>query len=183
MTDLLKLTPLVRTIAILLGLVGLLSQSLLMYFLQPLPPVPEPAPETPGRDDFGPSGAAGRCPDRKNQAGSAVRAKSREKSFFLGLWRPFSRSGPETGLGSPTGNHTGKTGADYRVFHPGSSRQPGGRCPDHPAKWGTGADEPGPVPVYRKHPGDGGCCSICQTDVGSCVSGIRSCLRSRPIGS
>lgn len=37
MTDLLKLTPLVRTIAILLGLVGLLSQSLLMYFLQPLP--------------------------------------------------------------------------------------------------------------------------------------------------
>lgn len=37
MTDLLKLTPLVRTIAVLLGLVGLLSQSLLMYFLQPLP--------------------------------------------------------------------------------------------------------------------------------------------------
>ena len=30
MTDLLKLTPLVRTIAVLLGLVGLLSQSLLM---------------------------------------------------------------------------------------------------------------------------------------------------------
>lgn len=37
MTDLLKLTPLVRIIAVLLGLVGLLGQSLLMYFLQPLP--------------------------------------------------------------------------------------------------------------------------------------------------
>jgi hypothetical protein len=60
MVDFVKLGPLFLRVLVLLGFVGLMSQSLLIYFLQPLPTVPVSPPESAGRSDPGPPDPPGK---------------------------------------------------------------------------------------------------------------------------